>query len=47
MLSEYLQQPFDPEHRTLDKVLEDAIKEKKKKQEHDKQVKEIRRIWNE
>lgn len=46
LLSEYLQQPFDPERLTLDRILKDALEDQRKKQEREKQVKEMRRIWN-
>ena len=46
LISEYLQQPFDPKNRNIDRILEEAIEEQKKKQEHKNMVKEIKRIWN-
>jgi retron-type reverse transcriptase len=47
LLSDYLAEPWDPEHRNLDRVLEAEIKRLADEKEHRELVAKIRRLWNE
>jgi len=47
LLSEYLAEPWDPEHRNLDRVLDSEIKRLADEKEHRELVSKIRRLWNE
>jgi len=47
LLSDYLAEPWDPEHRNLDRVLEAEIKRLADEKERRELVSKIRKLWNE
>jgi hypothetical protein len=47
LLSEYLAEPWDPKHRTLDKVLETALAKQQADREHRELVGKLKNLWKE
>jgi len=45
LLSEYLQEPFDPKKRLLDKILEEALIKQQQEKEHKELVGSMRKLW--
>ena len=47
LLSAYLAEPWDPKHRNLDKVLEEALAKQQGEKEHRELVDKLKKLWNE
>ena len=45
LLSEYLQEPWNPKTRLLDKILEEALIKQQQGKEHKQLVASMNRLW--
>ena len=47
LLSAYLAEPWDPKHRKLDQVLDDALAKQQADKEHRELVDKLKKLWKE